>query len=59
MLTSSRPAGLAVLLSASALSLYAAFGFDHTAQGWIFTYRSLPVFLLAVAAERDQPGAVA
>jgi hypothetical protein len=49
LVPSSRPAGLAVLLSASALSLYVAFGFDHTAQGWIFTYRSLPVFLLPLA----------
>jgi hypothetical protein len=46
LVPSSRPAGLAALLSASALSLYATFGFDHTAQGWIFTYRSLPIFLL-------------
>jgi hypothetical protein len=43
----SLPALLAVLLSATALTLYATIGYDNTgATEWIFTYRSLPAFVL-------------
>jgi hypothetical protein len=43
----SLPALLAVLLSATVLTLYATIGYDNTgATEWIFTYRSLPAFVL-------------
>lgn len=36
----------AVALSATVLSLYAAHGFQDSSLGWIYTYRSIPAFLL-------------
>jgi hypothetical protein len=43
----STPALLAVFLSATALTLYATIGYERTgATEWIFTYRSLPAFVL-------------
>jgi hypothetical protein len=43
----SLPALLAVLLSATSLTLYATICYENTgATEWIFTYRSLPAFVL-------------
>jgi hypothetical protein len=47
LVPASAPALLAILLSATALTIYATTGFDDL-EGleWIFTYRSMPVFAL-------------
>jgi hypothetical protein len=43
----SLPGLLAVLLSGTSFTLYAAIGYENTgATEWIFTYRSLPAFVL-------------
>jgi hypothetical protein len=46
LLPTSRPAMLAMLLSATVLSLYVTIGYERSSQSWIFTYRSLPAFVL-------------
>ncbi len=46
LVPTSWPAGLAVVLSATVLSLYAAGGYQGSAHEWIYTYRSLPAFVL-------------
>jgi hypothetical protein len=45
----SRVAGLAALLSATVLSLYITGGYQGSDQEWIYTYRSLPAFVLPLA----------
>jgi hypothetical protein len=35
-----------MLLSATVLSLYLTIGYERSAQSWLFTYRSLPAFVL-------------
>jgi hypothetical protein len=45
----SRRAVLAGLLSATVLTLYVTIGYERTAQSWLFTYRSLPAFVLPLA----------
>jgi hypothetical protein len=46
LVPTSWPARLSVTLSATALTLYATIGFERSAHSWLFTYRSLPAFLL-------------
>jgi hypothetical protein len=45
LVPTSAPAHLAALLSASALTLYAAFGFDIGLHTWVHSYRALFVFI--------------
>jgi hypothetical protein len=42
----SRPALLAAILSATVLTLHVSRGFEDTAWSWVYTYRSLPAFVL-------------
>jgi hypothetical protein len=42
----SRPALLAALLSATALTLYVTIGYERTPASWLFAYRSIPAFVL-------------
>ena len=42
----SSAARLAAVLSCTVLTLYVTIGFERTAQSWLFTYRSLPAFVL-------------
>jgi hypothetical protein len=44
LIPASRPAQLAALVSASALTLYTWFGLQDTSYEWLFAYRSLIVF---------------
>lgn len=46
LVSDTRPAGLVAVLSATVLSIYLAIPFERSAQSWLFTYRSLPAFLL-------------
>jgi hypothetical protein len=44
--TNRAPAKLAAILSACVLTLYITFGFQGSDQNWIYTFRSLPAFVL-------------
>ena len=46
LIPTSRPAVLAAILSATALSLYVSLGYEHADPSWIYLYRSLPAFAL-------------
>jgi len=46
LVPTSLPARLAAVLSATVLSLYVTGGYQGTAHEWIYTYRSLPAFVL-------------
>jgi len=44
------PARLAMILSAGAMTLYLTLGYQGSAPEWIFRYRSIPAFVLPLAA---------
>lgn len=46
LVPTSRPARLAVLLSATVLSLYISGGYDGSDEEWVYAFRSLPALVL-------------
>ncbi len=50
LVPNTRIAGLAAILSAAVLTLYASLGFEGTVDDWIFVYRALPAFALPLVA---------